>query len=88
MDKINIKRKNYYETAPCSSCFGDVVLTYDEIDYNDKGQLVLITGSMTSSDGSKSRFVASDFEMLILAMIKKSDKTFFKVSTKDQKEVI
>jgi hypothetical protein len=66
----------------------DVVLTYDEIDYNDKGQLVLLTGSMTSSDGSKSRFVASDFEMLILAMIKKSDRTFFKVSTRDQKEVI
>jgi beta-lactamase regulating signal transducer with metallopeptidase domain len=66
----------------------DVILTYDEIEYNDKGQLVVITGTMTSSDGSKSRFVASDFEMLILAMIKKSDRTFFKVSTRDTKEVI
>jgi beta-lactamase regulating signal transducer with metallopeptidase domain len=66
----------------------DIVLTYDEIEYNDKGQLVVLTGTMASSDGSKSRFVASDFEMLILAMIKKSDRTYFKVSTRDQKEVI
>lgn len=66
----------------------DIVLTYDEIEYNDKGQLVVLTGTMASSDGSKSRFVASDFETLILAMIKKSDRTYFKVSTRDQKEVI
>jgi hypothetical protein len=63
-------------------------LSYDEIEYNEKGQLVVLTGTMSSGDGSKSRFVASDFEMLILAMIKKSDRTIFKVSTRDSKEVI
>ncbi|MEO7983259.1 MAG: M56 family metallopeptidase [Bacteroidota bacterium] len=64
-----------------------VDLAFDEIEYNDKGMLVTITGTMKSG-GSRSKFVASDFDRLILAMIKKGDKTYFKVSTRDNKEVI
>ena len=63
-------------------------LSFDEIEYNDNGMLTGINGKMRSADGSQSNFVATDFEKLVLAMIKKGDKTYFKVSTKDNKEVI
>jgi hypothetical protein len=39
---------------------------------------------MKSNDG-RSNFVATDFSKLILAMIKKGDRTYFKVSVKDDK---
>jgi len=64
----------------------DIELSYDNIEYNSKGQLIAISGTMKSKDG-RSNFVASDFEKLILAMIRKGEKTWFKVSVKD-KEVI
>ncbi len=64
----------------------DIELTYDNIDYNSKGQLIALSGTMKSKDGH-SNFVASDFEKLILAMIRKGEKTWFKVSVQD-KEVI
>jgi beta-lactamase regulating signal transducer with metallopeptidase domain len=63
-----------------------IELSYDEIEYNDKGLLISITGTMKSKDG-QSNFVATDFEVLVLARIKKGEKTWFKVSVKD-KEVI
>ena len=63
-----------------------IELSYDEIEYNNKGQLIAISGNMISKDG-RSNFVANDFDKLILAMIRKGDKTWFKVSVKD-KEVI
>lgn len=63
-----------------------IELSYDEIEYNDKGLLVSISGTMKGKDG-QSNFVANDFDKLVLAMIKKGDKTWFKVSVKD-KEVI
>ncbi|HEV7782053.1 MAG TPA: M56 family metallopeptidase [Chitinophagaceae bacterium] len=63
-----------------------VKLEFDDIEYNDKGKLVRITGTM-SSGGSKSNFVVCDFTTLVLAMIKKGDKTWLKVHTKDN-EVI
>jgi hypothetical protein len=65
----------------------DIDLTYDEINYNSKGQLVSISGTMRSKDG-RSNFVATDFSKLILAMIKKGEKTWFKVSVKDDKITI
>lgn len=64
-----------------------VDLDFDEIEYNGKGILVSISGTMKSGD-SNSNFVANDFNKLILAMIKKGNRTYFKVSTKDNKEVI
>jgi hypothetical protein len=64
----------------------DIELSYDNIEYNSKGQLIALSGTMRSKDG-RSNFVASDFEKLILAMIRKGEKTWFKVSVKD-KEVI
>lgn len=63
-----------------------VELDFDEIEYNDKGILVSINGTMKSGD-SRSNFVATDFESVVLAMVKKGQKTYFKVSTKDR-EVI
>ncbi|NOT51700.1 MAG: hypothetical protein HOP10_10540, partial [Chitinophagaceae bacterium] len=63
-----------------------IELSYDGIEYNDKGLLVSISGTMKGKDG-QSNFVANDFDKLVLAMIKKGDKTWFKVSVKE-KEVI
>jgi len=64
----------------------DIELSYDNIEYNSKGELIALSGTMRSKDG-RSNFVASDFEKLILAMIRNGEKTWFKVSVKD-KEVI
>lgn len=61
-------------------------LDFEEIGYTTKGTLVSINGTMRAGN-SLSNFVAADFEKLILAMIKKGDRIYFKVSTK-QKEVI
>ena len=63
-----------------------VELNFDEIEY-EKGLLVKLTGTMKSGD-SRSNFVAVDFRTLTLAMIKKGDKTWFKVGTTDKNEVI
>ena len=64
-----------------------VELQFDEIEYNSKGILVNLTGTMKSG-GSKSNFVAVDFNTLTLAMIKGGDKTYLKISTTDNNEVI
>lgn len=55
-----------------------IVLTYDDIKY-DKGKLVRIAGSLKSSDGH-SNFTASDFSTLILSLVKKDYRNYFKVS--------
>ncbi|MGB4845643.1 MAG: M56 family metallopeptidase [Ferruginibacter sp.] len=58
-------------------------LYFENVNYND-GILTEITGYMKSKDG-RSNFVATDFSKLILAMIKKGERTYFKVSVKDDK---
>lgn len=63
-----------------------IELSYDEVEY-EKGKLVKITGTMKSKDGN-SNFVAIDFSRLILAMIRDGEKTYFKVSVKENKVVI
>jgi beta-lactamase regulating signal transducer with metallopeptidase domain len=65
-----------------------IELTFDKIEYNEKGKLISISGQMKSGDGkSKSNFSVTDFNILILAMITDGERTYFKVNTKD-KEVI
>jgi beta-lactamase regulating signal transducer with metallopeptidase domain len=61
-------------------------LNFFDIEYNDKGFLVNISGTMDSKDG-KTNFVANDFEKLILSMVVYEDRKYFKVTVKD-KEVI
>lgn len=64
-----------------------VELDFDEIEYNEKGKLAAISGNMRSG-GSHSNFIANnDFGKLVLAMIKKGDQVYFKVSV-NAKEVI
>jgi hypothetical protein len=63
-----------------------VELSFDEVEFNEKGKLVSINGTMRSG-GSRSNFVGTDFDRLILAMIKKGEKVYFKVST-TEREVI
>jgi len=61
----------------------DIELRFENINYNE-GVLTEISGYMRSKDG-RSNFVANDFHKLILAMIKKGEQTYFKVSVKDDK---
>lgn len=61
----------------------DIELHFENINYND-GILTEITGYMKSKDG-RSNFVATDFSKLVLAMSKKGERTYFKVSVKDDK---
>lgn len=60
-----------------------IELYFENINYND-GILTEISGYMKSKDG-RSNFVATDFSKLVLAMIKNGDRTYFKVSVKDDK---
>ena len=60
-----------------------IELHFENINYNN-GILTEIGGYMKSKDG-RSNFVATDFSKLILAMIKKGERTYFKVSVKDDK---
>ncbi len=62
----------------------DIELTYDEIEYDEKGMLVSISGKMKSKDG-QSNFNAFDFNKLTLAMVKYDGRTYFKVSTGKEK---
>jgi beta-lactamase regulating signal transducer with metallopeptidase domain len=64
-----------------------VDLTYDEIEYNEKGKLVSISGHMKSNMGN-SNFVASDFSTLVLAVVKSGDRNYFKVHTTNNKVTI
>jgi len=61
-------------------------LHFEDINYNN-GLLSALTGYMRSKDG-RSNFVATDFRKLVLAMIKKDDRTYFKVSVQEDKESV
>lgn len=63
-----------------------IELKFDNVNYND-GRLVSISGTMKSKDGH-SNFSATDFNKLVLAMIKNGDRTYFKVNVTDNKAVI
>lgn len=65
----------------------DIDLSYDEIEYNEDGRLVKLTGTLQSKKG-RSNFVAVDFNTLTLAMIRKGEKTYFKVNVNNNKKVI
>ena len=60
-----------------------VELIYEEVEYNDKGILVAIRGTM-KSNGSKNNFSASGFRKLVLAMIKKGEKAVLKVNVVEE----
>ena len=62
-----------------------VEMSYDEIEYDSKGILVNISGNLKSKT-SHSNFVGQGFSKLILALMKKGEKTWFKVSVTDGRE--
>jgi hypothetical protein len=64
-----------------------VEMTYDEIEYDSNGILVNISGSLKSKTGH-SNFVGQGFGKLVFALLKKGEKTWFKVSVTDGKAVI
>ena len=66
-----------------------IELNFDKTIFNTKGVLTHISGTMKSADGkSKNTFSATDFKELILATIKDGDRTYIKVSVKDNKKVV
>jgi BlaR1 peptidase M56 len=64
-----------------------IELNFDKTTYNSKGILTYIKGTMKSADGH-SNFVASDFNKLILATVKKGSRTYFKVTIEDKPKVV
>lgn len=64
----------------------EVELLFDHTEFDEKGNLISLSGTMRSG-GSKSHFSVTDFSKLVLAMMKKDGKTWFKVNTTDR-EVI
>ncbi len=77
-DQLEIFKKQLKEKG--------IELQYDNIDYND-GILTSISGRMKSAD-RHTNFVATDFNKLVLSLVRKGDKTYFKVSVTDSKMVI
>jgi hypothetical protein len=65
----------------------DIELSFEDMEYNEKGELTMISGTIKSKDG-KSIFVVSDFNKLILTMVRSGNKKYFKVVTRNNKEVI
>ena len=59
-------------------------LTFDDVEYNDKGILTHISGKITSKDG-RSNFSASDFDNLVLLLIRDGDSIYFKVKINGNK---
>ena len=64
-----------------------VELNFNNTEYNDKGILTSISGTMKAAD-SQSNFSATDFNKVILAMIKNGDRIYFKVNVQDKRAVI
>ena len=64
-----------------------VTLLFDKIEYNEKNQLVTISGSLQRKD-EKSIFSANGFEKVILALVKKGNIYYFNIIIRDKKEVI
>jgi beta-lactamase regulating signal transducer with metallopeptidase domain len=65
----------------------DVELEFDDIQYNDKGQLISISGNM-KKDGSHSNFNANGFEFVRLILFKKDERYSIRVFVSSKKEVI
>jgi beta-lactamase regulating signal transducer with metallopeptidase domain len=61
-----------------------VEMSYDEIEYDSKGTLVNISGSLKSKTGH-SNFVGQGFSKLVLALMKNGEKTWFRVSVTNGK---
>lgn len=64
-----------------------VEMSYDEIEYDSNGILVNISGNLKSKTGH-SNFVGQGFSRLVLALMKKGEKTWFKVSVTNGKVTI
>jgi hypothetical protein len=66
-----------------------IELNFNNTTFNSKGILTHISGIMKSADGkSKSNFSVTDFKEVILSSIKDDDRTYLKVSVKDNKKVV
>lgn len=62
-----------------------VELIFDDIEYNSKGILTKISGSLKSKNSS-GNFSGQDFKQLTLVFLKKDDKTWFKINIQDDNE--
>jgi beta-lactamase regulating signal transducer with metallopeptidase domain len=64
----------------------DIDLIFDIIDYNEKGMLVSIGGTLSGKQGTNT-FIATDFEKMILSIVYGSDRTYYKLNLITKKEV-
>ena len=64
-----------------------VTLLFDKIEYNEKNQLITLSGSLQKKD-EKSIFSANGFEKVILALVKRGNIYYFNIIIRDKKEVI
>ena len=62
-------------------------LKFDVMEYDSKGTLKVLSGSMKSADGN-SNFTATDFQKVTLAMVRTEDGTYFKVHVTNDREVV
>lgn len=61
-------------------------LNFDDVDYNSKGIITHLSGTLESKDG-RSNFIAVDFEKVILSLVTNGTKVSFKIRVKNR-EVI
>ena len=59
-------------------------LDFDDIEYNDKGVLTHLTGSMKSKEGS-TNFAATGFHKIILSIVTRGNHSYFKVDIVEKK---
>ena len=65
----------------------NIELEFDDVNYSSTGALESISGTIRAGD-THGNFLGNDFETIVLSVIKKDGKTYFKVSTTDKPAVI
>lgn len=62
-------------------------LNFDAPTYNTAGILTHISGAIKSQDGQVGNFSATDFDRVILALVKENYRTYFRIEIVDKKKV-
>jgi beta-lactamase regulating signal transducer with metallopeptidase domain len=62
-----------------------IELNYSDIEYDEKGILIHISGTMDSNDG-KSNFVADNFDKVIISVVTKDHYKYFKINVEAAKK--
>jgi len=63
-------------------------LNFDKPTYNAAGVMTHISGAIKSQDGQVGNFSATDFDRVILALVKENYRTYFRIEIVDKKKVV